>query len=99
MLAFVPGDTEEEVFDDMKGHGVTFQSITSLSSISHAYMYERHQDCTQVTHSVLSHFEVKAWKGGFVCLCGRVEGGKRSQSISGERRVSSGISTFPFAHP
>lgn len=27
---FFPGGTEEEVFDDMKGHGVTFQSITHL---------------------------------------------------------------------
>lgn len=30
LLFSLPGDAEEEVFDDMKGHGVTFQSITHL---------------------------------------------------------------------
>lgn len=33
LLFSLPGDAEEEeeeIFDDMKGHGVTFQSITHL---------------------------------------------------------------------
>lgn len=66
---------------------------TSLSAISHAYMYECHQDCTQVTHSVLCHFEVIAWKGGFVCLCGRV---KRARVSAERSRWAPGLVPFPL---